>query len=253
MALLEIKNLDCRYGDIHAVNDVSFTLEKNEKLCILGANGSGKTTLLSAVADLIPYSGEIIINGKNSKNMKSRERAANIAMLRQTSQIYFSYTVRDTVAMGRYAKNKGIFSPLSKEDNEKIDECMREMGIYDIKEREISTLSGGQLQRVYLARAFAQEPKIILFDEPTNHLDLFYKTELCEKAEKWVKNGDRAIIAVFHDIGLAVSFADKIILVKDGKIVKAGNADIVRDDKLLYEVYGASVREYFKKSLKFFE
>ena len=117
----------------------------------------------------------------------------------QITQLYFPYTVSDTVSLGRYAYSKGAFARLSPKDVEIIVESMKKVGIYELKDKMITELSGGQLQRVFLARVFAQNPDVILLDEPTNHLDFKHQIELLENLKDWVKNNNKIVVGVLHD------------------------------------------------------
>ena len=169
--MLEVKNVCCGYNGIDIVKQVSFNINRGENLCIVGPNGCGKSTLLKAISNLISFNGEIKLDGKNINALKRKELATKIALMTQSSNIQFPYTIFETVALGRYAHLNSIFSRLSKKDEEVINESLKMVGLLDIKDKLISELSGGQLQRVFLARAFSQDPEVILLDEPTNHLD----------------------------------------------------------------------------------
>lgn len=259
--MLKINNLSCGYGKIEIVKDLSFTVKKGEIFSITGPNGCGKTTLLRAIAGLIPYnSGSININGHEIKEMKRRDLAFEIAMLAQTgaSGDYADFTVYDTVMTGRYAYKKPLLSKGIKStsdscsDNEIIKECMRKTGISDLRNRFITELSGGQLQRVFLAKAFAQTPSLILLDEPSNHLDLKRRLELTELLRGWVKDG-KSVISVFHDLNLAASISDRILVMDEGKeIICSETAKVCKSNELEH-VYGFNVKEYMIRSLKFWE
>ena len=170
--LLEVKNLCCGYDGNDVIHNLSFNINRGENISIIGPNGCGKSTILKALANLIEYKGEIKLDGVEIKKIKRKDLAKKVALMSQNSQIYFSYTVFETVALGRYAHMDGVFSSLSKKDRDIVLKCIESVGLLNEKDKLINELSGGQLQRVYLARAFAQDPDILLLDEPTNHLDL---------------------------------------------------------------------------------
>lgn len=215
----------------------------------MGPNGCGKTTLLKTLAGLIGYSGEIFLDGQNLKNIKRKDIAKKIAVLSQVSSIYFSYSVYDTVMMGRYVHREGSsFLSVSKKDREYVEKCLRAVDIWNLREKKIDELSGGQLQRVYLARTLAQEPELILLDEPTNHLDLKAQTELVLFLKEICKKEAKAVIGVFHDINLALQFADKLIFLKDGTIQASGKKEEVLTGEILQSVYGMDVAEWMKDS-----
>lgn len=250
MPILTIKNITCGYGGEDIIKNVSFTLERGEILSLAGENGCGKTTLLRAVCGLIPVrSGGAYIDGKLISQIPLKERACRIALLSQTGAggDYSEYTVLDTILMGRYARQKsGIFSEASPEDRAAAEKYIAETGLQGLEDRFITELSGGQLQRVFLARAFAQEPDIIFLDEPANHLDLKRQTDLAEHLRKWVSKG-KAVVGVFHDLGFAAAVSDRIMLIKDGKNVLCGKTSEVIRSAELNDIFGTDVRTYMKK------
>ena len=248
MALLKIEDLFCGYGKKDVVKGVSLTVPSGEILSVIGPNGCGKTTLLRAAAGLLPIrSGEVYLDGQPVPEMSHKERAKRIALLSQTGTggDYFDYTVAETVAMGRYAHLDGIFSEASKEDEEAVRRCMDETGLTGLENESITCLSGGQLQRVFLARAFAQEPDIIFLDEPANHLDLKYVSGLITMLKKWAAGG-RSVIGVFHDPGLAAAVSDRIMLMDNGRSVLCGSPAEVLTSEKMNEVFETDVGAYMK-------
>ena len=168
----------------------------------------------------------------------------------QASNIYFPYTVYETVALGRYAHLKGVFSRINKEDDEIIIKSIANVGLIDIKDKLISELSGGQLQRVYLARAFAQDPDVILLDEPTNHLDLKYQIEILDYINKWTKKNNKIVVAVLHDLNLVQTFGEKVVMMNNGKIISSGTPKEVLNGEKLKEVYGIDIKEFMLDALE---
>ena len=202
------------------------------------------------MVSLIDYKGNIFLDGKEVKSIKRKELAKKVAIMSQSSQIYFPYTVYDTVALGRYAHIDGVFARLSKRDEEIILNCLSNVGILDLKDKLINELSGGQLQRVYLARVFAQEPDIILLDEPTNHLDLKCQIEILEHINKWTKENQKTVIGVLHDLNLVQMFSDDVIMLSEGNIVSKGKTkDVLSEDKL-EEVYGLNIKKFMINALE---
>ena len=222
--VLELHDLYCGYGSGDVLRGISLKAAVGEFLCIIGPNGCGKSTLLKAIARLLPYRGSIIINNKEISSFTQKELAQQIALLGQISPLYFPYTVYDTVAMGRYAHSKGWFASLDKEDKAAIENVLETMDINDLRDELISELSGGQLQRVFLARTLAQDPQIILLDEPTNHLDIKNQTALLDHLSAWVKERERIIVAVFHDLNLARRYSTSAALMEEGIIAARGAA-----------------------------
>ena len=241
-----LEHVSCGYRGKMILKDISLEIPAGKIVMILGENGCGKTTLLKAMAGLLPYEGSIKVDGAEVKDMASRERAAKISLLSQMNRAYFSYTVEETVQMGRYRFHKGLFEGVNQEDVKKVEEFMRKTDIYDIRDERIGELSGGQLQRVYLSQMYAQESKYIFLDEPTNHLDLKYRVSL----ERELKNSGRSVVAVYHDLMPAFRLADEIILIKDGRIMKTGTPKEIWDSKAVNEVFDMDVISYL--SLDFF-
>ena len=247
--MLTLSNVSAGYNGTDVIKNISLTVEKNQNLSIIGPNGCGKTTLLRAIAGILPFRGDIKIDGKPVSNMKHREVSRKIAMLSQISGIYFAYSVYDTVMMGRYLhiKDKMLGLP-SEEDKASVIRCLEAVDLVPDADRLITTLSGGQLQRVFLARTLAQEPEIILLDEPTNHLDLKYQLELVEYLKEWTTDGVRTIIGVMHDINLAMKLSDNIMVMKEGGVKAFGKTDEIITDTLMEEVYEIDIGRYMRES-----
>lgn len=247
--MLQIDHLTCGYGGAPVVQDVSFRVREGEKLCILGPNGCGKTTLLRALAGLLPCSGSVGLDGSDLHALPARQRARRMALMSQLAPAAFDYTVYETVMLGRYAHRTG--SPLAGEseaDRRAVQESLSLTGTWELRDRLITKLSGGQLQRVYLARTFAQEPQVILLDEPTNHLDLRCQVELIESLKAWAAAGSRCVVGVLHDINLALTFADTALLLEQGRILAHEPLDRL-NLSLLDRLYGMDVRAHMKTTL----
>lgn len=248
--MLEITNLYTGYDKKEIIKNVSFTVNKGENLCIVGPNGCGKSTLLKSMANILEYKGNIKIDGKEVKDYSRVELAKKIGLMSQITQLYFPYTVYDTVALGRYAYSKGPFSKLSKQDTEFIVDSMKKVGIYELRDKPITELSGGQLQRVFLARVFAQNPDVILLDEPTNHLDFKHQIELLKNLNNWAKDNNKIVVGVLHDLNLVQYFADEVLLLKEGEIVDYGLPEKVLNGTKLNEVYEIDIKEFMQSILK---
>lgn len=252
--MLRLDNIRCGYNENEVLKGVSFEVSEGEKICVIGPNGCGKTTLLKAIAGLIKTKGEVYLSGAPISKLKRSQIASKIALLRQNETLFFSYTVYETVMLGRYLHIKGrLFGAPGKKDRDFVLYCLEKVGLIDVKDRQINTLSGGQLQRVFLAKALAQEPKLILLDEPTNHLDLKFQIELVEYMKEWSKEEGHSVIGVMHDINLAMHFADKILLLSDGQVAMFGDAKEFTDGKLLKDTYQMDIKGYMQESLKIWE
>ena len=248
--MLEVKNLYSGYDGRDILKDISFKVKNGENLCIVGPNGCGKSTLLKSIANLLEHRGSVIIDGKEVSSMDKKSFARKIGLMSQITQIYFPYTIYDTVSLGRYAYSKGALSKLSKEDDRIILESIEKVGLLDIKDKMITELSGGQIQRVFLARVFAQDPDIILLDEPTNHLDFKHQIELLENLSEWVKKNNKIVIGVLHDLNLVQYFADNVLMIKSGKGVSYGKPEDVFKRDVLNDIYGIDIKEFMLNILE---
>lgn len=248
--MLEIKEVRCGYDNKEIVKGVSFNAERGNNLCIVGPNGCGKSTLLKSIANLLEYKGNIKLDSKEISKLNRKDLAKSVALMTQASNIYFPYTVYETVALGRYAHLKGVFSRINKEDDEIILKSITNVGLMDIKDKLISELSGGQLQRVYLARAFAQDPDVILLDEPTNHLDLKCQIEILDYLNKWTKENNKIVVAVLHDLNLVQTFGEKVVMMNNGKIISSGTPKEVLSGEKLKEVYEVDVKGFMIDALE---
>ncbi len=242
--MLEVKNLYTGYDKKEIIKNINFEIKRGENLCIVGPNGCGKSTLLKSIANIIEYKGNIKIDGEEVNSLSRLELAKKIGLMSQITQIYFPYTVYDTVSLGRYAYSKGAFATLSSEDDEIIIDSMKKVGVYELKDKMITELSGGQLQRVFLARVFAQNPDVILLDEPTNHLDFKHQIELLENLNEWVKQNNKIVVGVLHDLNLVQYFADKVLILKDGKEIDYGLPQDVLKGLTLNKVYGMDIKNF---------
>jgi iron complex transport system ATP-binding protein len=248
--MLEINKLFCGYHGSDVIHDLSLRANRGEVLCVAGPNGCGKSTLLKAVARIIPCRGNIRLEGRDLSSFSRKALAKKIALLGQLSQIYFPYTVYDTVALGRYAHSTGFLKSLSKTDREFIMNIIVRLGLYDDKDRMINELSGGQLQRVFLARTLAQDPDIILLDEPTNHLDLKHQVELLRYLRGWVREHGKTLIGVLHDLNLVFQFGDAAALMENGRLKALGRPEAVLNGQSLREIYGLDIRNFMLESLE---
>ncbi|MBP3040417.1 ATP-binding cassette domain-containing protein [Bacillaceae bacterium Marseille-Q3522] len=243
--MLKVQHL---YGGYHGnpvIKDVSLDIKKGGLFGIIGPNGSGKTTLLKIISGILPLEkGEIVIKGLPLQDYSAKELAKVVAVLSQHSSQSFSYTVKETVSLGRYAHQKGFFKEWSNRDEEIVQKVMWLTGIASFQDQPLPLLSGGERQRVLLAQALAQEPEILLLDEPTNHLDLAYQKELFDQIKKWTKERDLTVVSIFHDLNIAGLYCDRLLLLENGEVKREGKPNEVLKQEQIDRVYQTRVENH---------
>lgn len=244
--MLDVRDLRVSYGDLTIVDGVSFSVPENAWLMIVGPNGAGKSTILSAITQGAPYTGQALINGRDLKRMKSRDRAKAIGMLAQNHMTGYGFSVREVVELGRYAYSRGR---LNAEDRRMIDEALALTGMAEKREQSVLTLSGGELQRTFLAQAFAQDPQVLLLDEPTNHLDLVYQKQIFSLVAAWAAQPNRAVVSIMHDLSVARRYGTAAMLLHRGKLEAFGAVDEVLSPERLESVYEMDVYAWMRDLL----
>ena len=219
---------------------------------LLGPNGAGKSTTVYALAKTLPYAGNIELFGKNIQDYKNTDYAQKIGFLSQKNLVAFDFSVEEIVAMGRYSHRQGYFSNLTKEDKDKINEALEATGLTSLRGRSVQELSGGEVQRTFLAQVFAQDPDVLVLDEPTNNLDLVYQEQIFNLLQKWIDQKQGTIISVVHDLALAKYYGTTAVLLDDGSLASFGKVNEVLTDENLNKVYGMDVKKYFEKLYKSF-
>lgn len=237
MVRLFTEQLSISYGERQIVKNMNVTIPDKKITAIIGSNGCGKSTLLKAITRIIPHqSGSVILDGKDISTVNTKNIARKIAILPQSPESAAGLTVGELVSYGRYPYQSG-FGRLTKKDYEVIDWALEVTGTSEYKYLPIDTLSGGQRQRVWIAMALTQETDIIFLDEPTTYLDMAHQLEILELLQTLNLEQNRTIIMVLHDLNQAARFADYIIALKDGAIVKAGNCEDIIVPAVLREVF----------------
>ncbi len=244
--MLNLMNLTAGYGEKIILDDINLEVAEGIVVALIGPNGSGKTTLIRAASGVLPLqSGEICVDGKSIHMLPVTERSRLISVVPQVRNTPPAFTVREVVALGRspWLNWLGQYSGL---DEQVVEAVMVSTDIADLAERSIGELSGGEQQRVYLARALAQDTPVLLLDEPTAHLDLQYQINLMKRvydlahltrAELERGTRQRAVLVAMHDLNLLSRFADRVILLENGKVVAVGTPAEVLDPELLSRVY----------------
>lgn len=253
--MLEVKKLSIKYGPLTVVNDVSFSVKEGQWLMIAGPNGAGKSTALHAITGGVEYNGEIRFQKRDIQKMKAAERARSIGVLSQNHFVGYSFTVEEVVRLGRYAHSSGFLKGRKHpgEDNEAVEQALTLTGMANQKNQSVLTLSGGELQRTFLAQVFAQEPQLLLLDEPTNHLDLIYQKQVFALITDWLETSGRAVVSVVHDLSLAKAFGTHALLLNQGECVAQGTVRDVLNAAHLNDVYQMDVSGWMRKMLSQWE
>lgn len=234
---MDINNLVFTYNKKKVLDNVTFDIRQGEILGILGMNGCGKTTLLKNLnKNLEPDAGAILLEGDDMEEMPKRSIAQKIAVVPQGNEIKFAFTVKDIVSMGRIPF-LSTFSGESSEDVKIIEDAIEMTGLEEYRDRYINTMSGGERQRVIIARALAQTPKIILMDEPTLHLDINMQFEALDLVYKLSREKGLTVVIVSHDLPLVARYCDRIIMLKDKKIFAMGEPEEVLTSENIREVF----------------
>jgi len=241
LPILQIKDIGFGYEKKRVLSRVSFDAKKGEIIGIIGPNGSGKTTLLKIIDGLLfPQEGEILVEGENLRQKNRKELAGIIAFVPQEFSLVFPFSVQEIVMMGRYPHLSNLRFE-GNDDYRIVREAMEMTDTLHLSERLIHHISGGERQRVLIARALAQKPRIILLDEATAFLDIKYQIALFELIKKLNKLRGLTVIVVTHDINLAGQYTDRIILLQEGKIHSIGTPGQVITEGNINEVYEADV------------
>jgi iron complex transport system ATP-binding protein len=233
LVLLNVNGVECRYGSVKVLEDVSLSVKGGDFVGILGPNGSGKTTLLKSISrTLKPHKGTILLNKTDIYSLKSVDVAKQMAVVPQETSIGFNFSALDIVLMGRNPHMKR-FQMESEKDMAVARNVMTLTNIWHLAERPINELSGGEKQRVIIARALAQEPKILLLDEPLTHLDIMNQLEIMDLVKDLCVKEKLVVLAVFHDLNLAARYCDSAIMLKDSKIFAAGGlAEVLTSENI---------------------
>jgi iron complex transport system ATP-binding protein len=235
--ILKIEKLSIGYEDKVILKGINLDIAEGEFLGIIGPNGTGKSTLIKAITDTIDIKeGKITIRGSDNREISKRERARLVAVVPQEFSVDFEFSVLDIVMMGR---NPHMYGKRPEKDTELdiVQDAMMMTNTWQIRYRLFNELSGGEKQRVIIARAIAQQTGIILLDEPTSHLDIHKQLEVLELVRRLQAKKNLTIIAVLHDINMAARFSDRIIILNDGKILADGKPEEVIKEKYLSSVY----------------
>lgn len=230
---IKAENINITLEKNNILKGINIEVDNKEVVGIIGPNGSGKSTLLKCIYRVLkPNDGAILLDNVDIKEIPVKESSKRLAVLSQHNNYNFDFTVKDIVLMGR-SPHKKFMERDNKEDYDIVNEALKKVDMFEFKDRSFQSLSGGEQQRVILARALAQQPKCLILDEPTNHLDIKYQLQLM----RIVKGLGIEVIAAIHDLNIAAMYCDKIYVLKDGEIIKNGKPKDVLTQELIKDVY----------------
>lgn len=244
--MLEVQDLSVSYGSCKIVDGICFTAQPGQWLMIVGPNGAGKSTLLSAISCGVDHAGSVKLKGREVRDYKAAELATRMGVLMQHHSVNYSFSVDEVVRLGRYAYSGGFFAGAGDDDDDKVQEALELTGMLAKRDQSVLTLSGGELQRTFLAQLLAQDPELMLLDEPSNHLDLIYQKQVFALVKEWLAKSGRAVISVVHDLSLAKAFGTHALLMQKGKMVAYGPIDTVLCPENLNAVYGMDVGDWMR-------
>jgi len=235
--MLDVKNLSCGYDSKVILKDINLRVEKGELLGIIGPNGSGKTTLLRAITRVVkPKKGSVFLEGKDIWQMSFKGLAKKIAVVPQSLSANF-ISVEEFVLLGRIPHYKKFQFLETDKDKEIAQKALELTDTFKLKDRPLLEISGGERQLVLIARALAQQPRLLLLDEPTTHLDITHQVRILDLIKRLNKETELTVIMVLHDLNLASEYCRRLVLLNEGRIHKTGEPFEVLDYKTIEEVY----------------
>jgi len=254
--MLKIRSLTCGYGEKVVLHEINLTLQPGKILAVIGPNGAGKSTLIKAISGVIPVTGGSIewagsdmlkLNpderagsiewaGSDMLKLNPDERARLVSVVAQARNLPPAFTAWEVVSLGRTPYLNWL-GQLSKGDDEIISQAMKETGTFDLANRMTGELSGGEQQRLFLARALSQQTPLLLLDEPTSHLDLQYQVQLIHLLRNLIHGSDKAALIVMHDLNLAARVSDQVALLVDGRVAAHGTPNEVMTEEILGSAY----------------
>lgn len=242
--LLKVNNLTVKIQGYTLVDNVNFEIKEKDKFLILGPNGAGKSTIIKGISQSIFYKGNVLYYGQDVTKMSKKQIARHIGVLSQYHPLNYAFTVEEIVEIGRYPYRKD--KNISKEEKDYVHEALEMTGMIEKRRQSVLTLSGGEIQRTFLAQLFAQNPNLLILDEPTNYLDIQYQEQMFSLIQEWIKRKNRAVLAVIHDLSLATYFGNSFLLLNQGKSVAYGKKGDVIFSEQINVVYEMNVERWIR-------
>ncbi|WP_438313369.1 iron ABC transporter ATP-binding protein [Sporosarcina sp. FA9] len=237
--MIQVREISKFYGKKAVVEKVSVDIHRGKITSFIGPNGAGKSTLLSMVSRLLDAdTGEVLVDNENVKKMKSNEFSKRVSILKQANHMNVRLTVRELVSFGRFPHSRGR---LGAEDLRIINQSMDYMELMDMENDYLEELSGGQKQRAFIAMVIAQDTDYILLDEPLNNLDMKHSVQIMKILRRLVDELGKTVVIVLHDINFASVYSDRIVALKEGRVVKDGPTNDIINSESLREIYDMEI------------
>lgn len=247
--MLKVSDITVSYGGRTVVDHLSFHLREGQWMMLAGPNGAGKSTLIRAIAQGVPCSGGIHLLGRDIRSFRPAELARNVGVLTQQHSVGYAYTVEEIVSLGRYAHAGGLLAGRDIEGAAHIEQALEATGLKPLRHASMTALSGGEMQRAFLAQVFAQNPRILILDEPANHLDPAYQKHIFSLIQDWVRQPGRAVLCVVHDLSMALQYGTHAVLMDQGRCVAQGAIREALTRRTLERVYGMDIYQWMQDML----
>lgn len=248
--MLKAENIHVQYGNNVIVERLSFDLHAGQWLMLVGPNGAGKSTLVEAIVRGVPYSGRFELNGRDIRTFKPMQLAREVGVLSQKNAVGYAYSVEEVVGLGRYAHAGGFLAGRDADRDHQVEQALAQAGLTQLRHASVLTLSGGELQRVFLAQVFAQNPRLLILDEPSNHLDLIYQKQVFSLLKEWLRQPGRAILSVVHDLSLARRYGTHAVLMNRGRCIAQGTMAQTLTRENLHTAYGMDVYQWMGEMME---
>lgn len=237
--MIKLKNITKKYGEKAVVDQVNLTLPKGKIIAFVGSNGAGKSTLISIVSRILSKDyGEVYIDDKELKDWNTKELSKHLSILKQSNHLNIRLTIRELVSFGRFPYSNG---KLTEDDEKQVENAINYMGLTHLQDRYLDELSGGQRQMAYIAMVIAQDTDYIFLDEPLNNLDMKHSVLIMKTLRKLVDELGKTIMVVIHDINFVSCYADYVVAMKNGKIIRHGETSEIINSNVLNQVYDMDI------------